>query len=228
MNQPETVVIVHGLWVHGVVMTVLARRIASGGFRVANYSYPSVRLTLSENSERLARFCLLLGSGTLHFVGHSLGAILVARLLMDTPRFATGRAVLLAPPFNDTYAGRRLASVAAGRAAIGRSVGEWLAGERSCSLAQHDVGVIAGRVGVGLGRVIAPGLPAPNDGTITVEETRAPGIRDHLILPVSHSAMVFSREVAREVCAFLRDGKFSRGGGQFSRGGGHAEQREAH
>ncbi len=210
MSEPETVVLVHGLWVHGVVMTVLARRIASCGFCVANYSYPTVRLTLSENSERLARFCASIAGngGKLHFVGHSLGAILVARLLMDNPRFTVGRAVLLAPPFNDTYAGRRLASVAAGRAAIGRSVGEWLAGERACDLAQHDVGVIAGRVSLGLGRVIAPGLPAPNDGTITVEETRAPGIRDHIVLPVSHSAMVFSRDVAREVCAFLREGQF--------------------
>lgn len=212
MNRPGTVVLVHGLWVNGVVMTVLARRITCCGFRVANYSYPTVRLTLSENSERLARFCTPIG-GTLHFVGHSLGAILVVRLLADFAQLTVGRAVLLAPPFNDTYAGRRLASVAAGRAAMGRSVGEWLASERPPGLAQFDIGVIAGRVGIGLGRVVAPALPSPNDGTISVAETRVPGMRDHIELPVSHSAMVFSREVARQTCAFLRNGRFSRGGG---------------
>ena len=218
MSQPETVVVVHGLWVHGVVMSVLARRIARQGFAVRNYSYPSVRLTLSENSERLARFCSGVG-GKLHLVGHSLGAILVARLLADQPKFmdslrlTVGRAVLLAPPFNDTYAGRRLASVAIGRAAIGRTVAEWLANERPRGLERYEIGVIAGHTSVGLGRVVAPGLPSPNDGTIAVAETRMPGMTDHIALPVSHSAMVFSREVAREVCAFLRDGRFSRRGG---------------
>jgi len=209
MSQAETVVLVHGLWVHGVVMTVLARRIARHGFRVANYSYPTVRLSLSENSARLERFCTLLG-GTLHFVGHSLGAILVARLLADLARLTVGRAVLLAPPFNDTYAGRRLAGFAAGRAAMGRGVSEWLSSERKINLEHYDIGVIAGRASIGLGRVVAPGLPAPNDGTISVAETRVPGMRDHIELPVSHSGMVFSRIVAHEVCAFLRDGRFSR------------------
>jgi len=59
---------------------------------------------------------------------------------------------------------------------------------------------------------VAPGLPLPNDGTISVAETRVPGMRDHIELPVSHSGMVFSRIVAHEVCAFLRDGRFSRRG----------------
>lgn len=212
MSQPETVVLVHGLWVHGVVMTVLARRIARAGFAVVNYSYPSVRLSLAENSDRLARFCGAL-NGRLHFVGHSLGAIVVARTLADFPRLATGRAVLMAPPFSDTYAGRRLASFAAGRAAVGRSVGEWLAGERPRGLERCEIGVIAGRISIGLGRLVAPDLPRPNDGVVTVAETQVPGMRDHIELPVSHSAMVVSREVARQVCAFLRDGRFSRAGG---------------
>lgn len=211
MSQPETVVLVHGLWVHGVVMTVLAQRIARSGFRVANYSYPTVRLTLSENSERLARFCAALG-GKVHFAGHSLGAILIARLLVDHPHMPVGRAVLLAPPFNDSYSGRRLARVAAGRAAMGRSVGEWLAGEHPGSLAPFDIGVIAGRVSIGLGRVVAPGLPTPNDGTVAVAETQVPGMRDHIELAVSHSAMVFSPVVARQVCAYLRNGRFDRRG----------------
>lgn len=211
MSQSETVVLVHGLWVNSMVMTVLARHITGCGFRAASYSYPTVRLTLSENSERLARYCATL-RGKLHFVGHSLGAIVVARLLSGLPRIVVGRVVLLAPPFNDTYVGRQLADIAAGRAAIGRSVGEWLDSERPSNLGAFEIGVIAGRIGVGLGRLVAPGLPTPNDGTVTVAETRIFGMRDHVELPVSHSGMVFSRMVAREVCAFLRTGHFSHRG----------------
>ena len=39
--------------------------------------------------------------------------------------------------------------------------------------------MIAGTLGVGLGAIIE-NLPSPNDGTVAVEETRLPGIKDHL------------------------------------------------
>jgi hypothetical protein len=72
----------------------------------------------------------------------------------------------------------------------------------------RDIGVIAGSVPLGIGRVIAPDLPAPSDGVISVEETRVPGMRDHIVLDVNHSGMLISRAVAHQICAFLRDGMF--------------------
>jgi hypothetical protein len=33
-------------------------------------------------------------------------------------------------------------------------------------------------------------------------------MRDHIVLDVNHSGMLISRAVARQICAFLRDGKF--------------------
>jgi hypothetical protein len=53
-------------------------------------------------------------------------------------------------------------------------------------------------------------LPGPNDGTVLVRETDLPGATDQLRLRVSHSGMPFSPTVARQVAAFLRDGRFSR------------------
>jgi hypothetical protein len=45
---------------------------------------------------------------------------------------------------------------------------------------------------------------------VSVAETRVPGMRDHLVLPVSHSGMLVSAAVARHICAFLREGAFAR------------------
>jgi hypothetical protein len=71
-----------------------------------------------------------------------------------------------------------------------------------------DIGVIAGRMPVGAGRIVAPDLPAPHDGAVSVEETRLPAMRDHIVLNVSHSGMLVSRGVAHQIDAFLRNGAF--------------------
>jgi hypothetical protein len=74
---------------------------------------------------------------------------------------------------------------------------------------ERDVGVIAGTRGLGFGRVITA-FDGDSDGTVTVAETCLPGVADHLLLPVTHTSMVFSPEVARRTAAFLKHGRFSR------------------
>ena len=94
---------------------------------------------------------------------------------------------------------------------LGRSMCEWFALKKPEKFPGRDIGVIAGSGGIGLGRVVARGLPTPNDGAVTVAETEMPAACDSLVLPVSHSGMLFSRLTARQTAAFLRDGRFDRG-----------------
>jgi pimeloyl-ACP methyl ester carboxylesterase len=211
MPANETVVLIHGLWMHGALLRWMARRIARGGYTVHRYTYSSVRMNLAENARRLTAFCQTLGARPLHLVGHSLGGLLIARMLDEPHRLDIGRVVLLGSPFVDSFAARRLSRVRIGCAAVGASVAEWLRGARPETLANYDIGVIAGSRGVGLGVVMAPDLPAPHDGTISVTETVVPGARDHIVLPVTHTQMVMSPLVVRQVCEFLRRGRFIRG-----------------
>jgi hypothetical protein len=53
-------------------------------------------------------------------------------------------------------------------------------------------------------------MAGPNDGTVLVRETDLPGATEQIRLRVSHSGMPFSGVVARQVAAFLRDGRFER------------------
>ena len=119
---------------------------------------------------------------------------------------------MLGTPYAECHAARRLARWPGGRTALGRSIAEWLEGSRPALDAGHEIGVIAGSLPLGLGSLVAPDLPAPSDGAVSVEETRCPGMRDHVVLNVSHSGMLVSRAVARQIATFLRDGAFARDG----------------
>jgi hypothetical protein len=73
-----------------------------------------------------------------------------------------------------------------------------------------QTGMIAGSRSFGLGLLVG-GTAGAGDGTVAVRETRAEGLRNHLVLPVTHTGMLFSRAVARQVSGFLRSGSFSGG-----------------
>jgi len=207
----ETVVLVHGLWVHGITMSLMRRRLERGGFRVFTYSYPSVRLAFAENTARLARYLRDVGALRSHFVGHSLGGLIVLRMLEEAADVVPGRVILAGVPVAGSHAARKLVRLPCGRAALGRSMVEWMEPRQLKCAEGREIGIIAGRMPVGGGRIVAPDLPAPHDGAVSVEETRLSGARDHIVLNVSHSGMLLSRAVGHQIEAFLRNGVFEHG-----------------
>ena len=208
MAERETFILVHGLWTHGVVMWLMARRIARCGYRTACWSYPSMRRSLTENAESLALHCTKLAVPRVHFVGHSMGGLVMLRMLELQTEFAVGRVVLTGTPYGGSYAARRFARMPGGRALLGCCLPEWLGRDRPYPLHPFDIGVIAGRVGIGLGRIVAPDMTWPNDGVVAVAETEIAEARDHIVLDVNHTGMLFSRQVVQQACAFIRGGRF--------------------
>ena len=208
MHGAEPVIVVHGLWVHGLVMGWLARRIARCGFDARTYSYPSLRLTLTENAERLAQYCATLAAPRVHIVAHSMGGLVALKMLEAAHGVRCARLVLIGTPYADSHAARRLARLPGGNALLGRSIAEWLARPRPVLNSTTAVGVIAGTRGIGLGRLVAPDLQRPHDGVVAFDETAVPGMTRRIALHVSHTEMLWSRAVARQCCAFLRDGQF--------------------
>jgi hypothetical protein len=107
---------------------------------------------------------------------------------------------------------RNLARLPFGRRIMGRSIHEDVltARERQWN-GTRELGVIAGDLGFGLGRLVGS-LRGPSDGTVLVEETLLEGARDRVVLRVSHTGMLFSAAVARAAGAFLSTGSFASGG----------------
>ena len=207
-DGPAVTVLVHGLWMHGVVMQLQRCYLARMGFDAVCYSYPSMRLTLTENAGRLAQFARSLRAPHIHWVGHSLGGLVILRMLEREPALPPGRVVLLGVPYGDGYSRRALAASRLGARLLGRSIGEWVEIKKPDRFPGREIGVVAGSLARGLGRLVARGLPKPNDGVVTVAETELAAACDRIVLPVSHSGMLLSRCVARQSGAFLRAGKF--------------------
>jgi pimeloyl-ACP methyl ester carboxylesterase len=206
----EHIVLVHGLWMTGASMWPLAVRLRRAGYDCSLPSYHSVSRGLRENAERLARHCAGLNAETVHFVGHSLGGLVVLALLHFFPGQRPGRIVTMGTPHCGSAAARALAARGWPRPLLGRGVAEVAEGRHlGWGMPARAIGVIAGNHALGVGRLLVPGLARPSDGTVSVAETRLGGACDHLVLPVSHTGMLVSSRVAAAVAEFLRSGAFA-------------------
>ncbi len=206
----QDVILAHGLWVPALVMTPLAARLHDAGFRCHLFEYPGRERPLDAHAERLARFARTLGPA--HFVGHSLGGLLIMETFRRHAQIAAGRVVLLGTPARGCYAGRRFARHRLGRWMFGHSAEYWPERDREAGLTvrwarPEALGVIAGSAPFGLGRLFGR-LPGVNDGAVCLEETTVEGMSGRVVVPVGHSGMLISARVAAQVCAFLADGKF--------------------
>lgn len=196
----------------GFQLKVLQHRLeSSGDFRVVSYSYPSLAGGMSDHVRGLLELARKQRVDELHFVGHSLGGLVILRALELTDDLPPGRAVLLGTPSQGSRAAQGVARVVPfGKAILGAAVNAECVEHTPRSYSGHrDVGVIAGSMGVGLGRLFA-NLESDHDGTVLVEETYLPGAKDHIVLSISHTGMLFSSEVAEQAVWFLRRGTFRR------------------
>lgn len=200
------VILVHGLWVPALVMTPLAARLQAAGFRCHLFSYPGRERPLQAHAERLARTARDIGPA--HFVGHSLGGLVVLESLQHHPETSAANVVLLGTPARGNFAGRRLARHGWGRWFLGASEPLWREGRAARWTRPEPLGIVAGTVALGLGRLLGA-LPGPNDGVVRVEETEIEGMRERVVLPVGHSTMLLSARVAAQLQSFLTHARFT-------------------
>ena len=205
----ELVVIVHGLWMHGAVYALLAARLRACGFRCALFSYRSIALPLEEIARRLARFARAREPVRVHFVGHSLGGLVVLEMLARDKTLPVGRVLLLGTPAAGSQAVAQLSRSRTGRALLGRALPQWRPERAREVTARVLVGAIAGTVRMGVVSLLVK-LAPPDDGAVTVDETRLPDLADHIVMQTSHSGMALSRQVSRQACHFLKHGRFAR------------------
>ena len=211
---PETVVVVHGLWMNGVEAGLLRRRLSDEhGYPTVLFHYGTFEAGFSANADRLRDTLDTLESPRVHLVGHSTGGLMALAALKRRRFPKPGRVVCLGAPLKGSVAAERLARFGhLGAALLGPTGREGLVGQVLKDYQpDREIGAIAGTMSVGAGMLLGV-LPEPNDGTIAVVETRMPWLKDHMTHPVTHTGFLVSPEVASQTAFFLRHGTFEQKG----------------
>lgn len=216
LHADEVVVLLHGLARSSWSMASLEKHLKREGYTVVNVDYPST----SHPVEYLADTVLhdvvstCCKAGTVHFVTHSMGGILVRKYLRDHPLANLGRVVMLSPPNQgselvDVFRSHQLFDAVNGPA--GRQLG-------TDSLSMPlQLGPVAFEVGILTGDkshnpLFSSLIPGPDDGKVSVARARVEGMTDFLVVPFTHTFIMNQPEIKHQVVHFLTYGQFDRSG----------------
>jgi pimeloyl-ACP methyl ester carboxylesterase len=215
----RAVVLIHGLGAIRATMSLLASDLRQQGYQVFNVTYPSTRGDLQQHARALAKIVSRLdGIEEIHFVGHSMGNIVIRCYLGSASDSGAGRlpdprikrVVMIAPPNHGAAKaeawGDNILFVAATGAA-GRQLGVgWKSIEPKLAVPPCEFGIIAG--GRGNGRGFSYNVPGDDDGLLSVATTRLVGASDFALVPSRHTFLLFNSTTRANACRFLADGCF--------------------
>lgn len=212
----DTVVVVHGLrWRALGGMEWMARQFNRAGYRVILVRYPSRKL----DGTRIERDYLARAidrentrpDRPLHFVAHSLGAVVTHRFLQDHPPQNLGRCVFIASPHHGT----ELADIIVRKMPWSLKVIGPAAASLNTSAAglpdtlrppNFPVGVITGdRSNYPF---LSPFIPGADDGVVSVRSSEVAGARDSIVLHEAHVELIHSSEALRQTRRFIETGAF--------------------
>lgn len=180
-----------------------ASKLTAAGYTPEIFSYHSV---MDAPETAVARLVERLHESGAQIVAHSLGGLIALQALCQAPQMSVRRVVCLGSPLRGSGAASGMLRWAPAAAMFGHSA-ELLQQGVQCWEGEAEVGVIAGRVPHGLGALFA-GFAGEHDGTVAIDETRLPGLTDHVVVDASHSGLLFSAEAAGQAVAFLNEGRF--------------------
>jgi hypothetical protein len=207
----DHIIIVHGLWMTGLELGVLQHRLrVDHGFEPSIFSYSSISGTMAEHVANLRAFVHSHKAERVHFVVHCFGGLVFLKMLDESADIPPGRIVCLASPMQGSCAVDGIARWPFARVALGAAIcDEVLSTKRRNWDGRRDLGIIAGSLSIGIGRLFAH-FNEPSDGTLLVSETKLDGAKEHIVMPVSHTGIVFSVEVTAQIAMFLQAGTFAK------------------
>jgi len=206
------VILLHGLARTDRSLNKMGNELAEEGYQVVNQGYASreheIDYLAEDTLEKALEQCS--SDAQISFVTHSLGGILVRFYLETNEIERLDRVVMLGPPNQGSQVVDEMRNVPGFELLNGPAGLQLGTDEESVpstlGAVNFEVGVIAGTRTIN--PVLSTMLPNPDDGKVSVENTRVEGMADHISLPVSHALMMKNSEVIRQTIYFLKHGEF--------------------
>lgn len=209
----ETVILLHGLARTRRHMKRLEKALRREGYEVHNLDYPSRLYPLEQLAERARQeVTVRLGQGAsrVHYIGYSMGGLLVRAMLAAHRPRNLGRVVLLATPNGGSEVADFVRNNYFYRKFFGPAA-QQLGTKNISALSflgapDYEVGALAGNFSIDpIGSMI---IGKENDGKVSVESARLEGMKDFRVIPASHTFFPRNRKVIAETLHFIEHGAF--------------------
>jgi len=210
-DNKEIIVLLHGLGRSNTSLWLLASRLEDAGYYVQRIGYSSLHQKpdeiLKDISSQINQCCQK-HTQSVHFVGHSLGGLMVRAYLQNNKVDKLGRVVLLGTPNKGTEAADHFSNswlmdiLGPTAKALGTDDKSF---PKSLKAPYYPVGIIAGEVKSELNDSVIPGK---DDGLVSVEATKIDGMTDFIIIETGHSRMRYDSEVADQTIEFIKNSAF--------------------
>lgn len=212
----DCVILLHGLARTSSSMEYLEESLTKANYHVVNVDYLSRSFSIETLAESVIpqgiELCQIENPEheAIHFVTHSLGGILLRQYTATHSIPKLKRVVMLGPPNKGSQVVDNLRNVPGFKAFNGPAGMQLGTDEDSIpSLlgpVRFELGVIAGTRSINL--LLSNYLPNPDDGKVSVENTKVEGMCSFLMLPVSHPFLMKNKDVIEQVVSYLNGGVF--------------------
>lgn len=214
--RPQLVVLQHGMLRSAVSLWRLEGALEERGYEVLNTSYPSTGAGIEAHAARLAQrieghLARRRGAAPeIHFVGHSLGGLVIRSYLARPDARPAKSCVFLGTPHRGAALAASLQGGWAFRTFGGVAARQLVPGHPFyASLPQVDadrIGCVFGTRGDAVGWSEA--IPGDDDGRVGIAEAQLPEQTDSVGLRVHHTWLAQADEVVIQVLQFLKSGEF--------------------
>ena len=212
-NDGDYVVLLHGIARSSSNMSKLEKHFANKGFNVINIDYKSKDYTLeilSEDVKKEISKNVMDVDKKIHFIGHSMGGLVIRSILNKYRPVNLGRVVMLGTPnqgsevadfFKNNFLYRNFFGPAGQQLTTDQSKVKNLLGT-----VDYELGIIAGDRSIDpISSVI---LKGKDDGKVRIKNTKTKGMTDHIVIHATHTMMMKNKSVINQTEHFITHGKF--------------------